>query len=114
MKLTRTAAADSTKHRDIERLTDNEERELGRRYSRILNHQFASLSQPSKCGGQDIDRSAWPALVILAGEVWKPSCFAQNQLAATQQFGIHHDIDVAPGQLLERRWHRLRHRHPFA
>jgi hypothetical protein len=47
MKLTaRAAAANSTKHRGIERLTDNQERELGRRNSRILNHQFPSLDQP--------------------------------------------------------------------
>jgi hypothetical protein len=81
----RTAAVDSTKHCGIERLTDNQERELGRRNSRILNHQFPSLDQPGKRGGQDIDRAAWPALVILAGEVRKPSCLTQNQLPATQQ-----------------------------
>ena len=41
MKLaTRAAVADTTEHRGIERLTDDQERELGRRNQRILYYQL--------------------------------------------------------------------------
>jgi hypothetical protein len=84
MKLaTRAAMADATEHRCIERLTDDQKRELGRRNLRILYYQSPAPGQPGKCGAQSIDRAAWPGLVILAREVRKPSRLAQNQLAAS-------------------------------
>ena len=99
---TRAAAADTTEHRGIERLTNDQERELGPRSQWIVNCQFPALGQPGKCGAQGIDRAAGPGLVIFARKVWKPSRLAQNQLAATQQHRIHHHIDVAQRQRLER------------
>jgi hypothetical protein len=84
---TRAAAADTTKHRGIERLADDQERELGRELGRgnprILDHQFPALGQSGKCGAQSIDRAAGPGLVIVVRKVWKPSRLTQNQLAAT-------------------------------
>ena len=104
MKLaTRAAAADTTEHRGIQRLTNDQERELGPRSQWIFNCEFPALSQPGKGGAQSINRAAGPGLVIFARKVWKPSRLAQNQLAATQQHRIHHHIDVAPRQLMERR-----------
>ena len=67
MKLaTRAAAADTTEHRGIERLTDDQERELGPRSQWIFNCEFPALGQPGKGGAQSIDRAARPGLVILA------------------------------------------------
>ena len=47
---TRTAPPDTTEHRRVEGLADDQKRELRRSNPRILNHQFPALGKPGKCG----------------------------------------------------------------
>src|SRR5215216_5624664 len=104
MELVARTAPHATEHRRVERLADDQKRELRRGNPRILNHQFPALGKPGKCGREDVDRATWPGLVILARQVGKTSCLAQNQLAAVQQHGIHYRSDITPCQVEERCW----------